>query len=433
MKLARDNQGMILIAVLWMIAVMTALAAIVGQTSRLNMKMAASATDEVRCKWACRAGTENAIAVLAEDLKDSDSLLDLWSDNDEDFNDIELERCRYSVRVTDEAGKLNINTVTKDQLMALPYMEEYIADAILDWRDGDDEPQTQGVEAGYYENQLVPYKIRNGPLRTIRELLQVKGVTEDLLYGEDTNLNGQLDSNEKDRELSPPLDNGDEVLDQGWIAFLTCYSYEKNVDADGNPRININQADQKRLESDLGLPSAQAKWIVDNRGGGYKSIADLINDKSPKTSSGPSSGGGQNQNQAEPIDVQTFAQIADKITVSGEQKILGKVNINTAPREVLVALFGGDEQAEQLAHTVMANRSSLLYGFQSIAELLDQQSMTLEKFKAIAEQITIRSDVFTIRCFATAQTSGARMQTECVVDRSETPGAILYWYQGANY
>jgi type II secretory pathway component PulK len=431
MNAPRDNQGMILIAVLWMVAVMTALAAIVGQTSRLNMKMAASATDEVRCKWACRAGTENAIAVLAEDFKDSDCLLDLWSDNDEDFNDVELERCRYTVRVTDEAGKLNINTVTKDQLMALPYMEEYIADAILDWRDGDDEPQTQGVEAGYYENLLVPYKIRNGPLRTIRELLQVKGVTEDLLYGEDTNLNGELDANERDRDLSPPLDNGDEVLDQGWIAFLTCYSYEKNVDGAGNARININQADQKQLEGDLGLSSAQAKWIVDNRGGGYKSIADLLNDKSPKTSSGQSSGGGQNQ--AEPIDWQTFGQIADKITVSGEQKILGKVNINTAPREVLFALFGGDDQAEQLAYTVMANRSSLMYGFQSIAELLDQQGVTLEKFKAIAEQITVRSDVYTIRCFATAQTSGARTQTECVVDRGETPGAILYGYQGANY
>ena len=99
----------------------------------------------------------------------------------------------------------------------------------------------RAAEAGYYENLPVPYKIRNGPLRTIRELLQVKGVTEDLLYGEDTNLNGQLDANEKDRELSPPLDNGDEVLDQGWVAFLTCYSYEKNVDAAGNARININQ------------------------------------------------------------------------------------------------------------------------------------------------------------------------------------------------
>lgn len=427
---SRNNKGMILIAVLWMIAVMTAIAAIVGQTSRLNMKMAASATDEVRCKWACRAGTESAIAILAEDLRASDCLLDTWSDSDKDFNDVELERCRYTVRVTDEAGKLNINTVTKDQLMALPYMEESIADAILDWRDNDDEPQTQGAEAGYYENLPIPYKIRNGPFRTIRELLRVKGVTEDLLYGEDTNLNGELDSNERDRDASPPLDNGDNVLDQGWIAYLTCYSYDRNVDADGNKRININQADQKVLENDLGLKASQAKWIVDNRGGGFKSIADLINNNSTKTSGQDSAGG---QNQAEPIDLQTFGQIADRITISGEDKILGKVNINTAPKEVLAALFGADDAAEQLAHTVISNRASLLYGFQSIAELLNQQSMTIDKFKTIAEQITVRSDVYTIRCFATAQTSGARMQTECVVDRGETPCAVLYWYQGANY
>ncbi|MCU0917547.1 MAG: type II secretion system protein GspK [Planctomycetes bacterium] len=430
MVIGKDNQGLVLVAVLWMVAVMTAIAAIVGQTSRLNMKMAASAADEVRCKWACRAGTEHAIAVLTEDLRDSDCLLDLWSDNAEDFNDAMLERCRYTVRVTDEAGRLNLNTVTKEQLLALPDMEESIAEALLDWRDTDDEPRAQGVEGGYYETLPIPYRIRNGPVRTVRELLRVKGVTEDLLYGEDTNLDGWLDYNERDGEASPPLDDGDDVLDQGWIAFLTCHSYDKNVDASGNRRININQADQKQLASDLGIKSSQAKWIVDNRGSGFRSIADLISDQSPQSAS-PGTGG--NQEQAEPIDLQTFQQIADRITISGEEKIPGKVNINTAPREVLVALFGGDDSAEQLAQTVMANRSSLASGFTSIADLLNQESMTVARFKAIAEQITVRSDIFTIRCAATADVSGARVQTECVVDRGETPCAVLYWYQGANY
>jgi type II secretory pathway component PulK len=434
---------LILIAVLWMIAVMMALAAMIGQTSRLNQKMAVSATDEVRCKWACRAGTESAIAVLAEDSKASDCLLDLWADNDKDFNNVPLERCRYNVRVWDEAGKLNLNTATKEQLMALPNMDESIADAILDWRDTDDDVRTQGAEAGYYENMPVPYKIRNGPFRTIRELLRVKGVTEDLLYGADPNLSGRLDINGRAPGARMPVadsnsyssssnNNNTEVVGQGWIAFLTCYSYENNVDADGNKRVNINQASQQQLESDLGLPTAQAKWIVDNRSGGYKSIADLINSNSAKTPP-DSSGGGGGQNQAQPIDLQTFGQIADKITISGEQKIVGKVNINTAPREVLKALLGGDDSADQLAQSAIANRASLMYGFQSIADLLNQPSMTVDLFKAIAEQITVRSDVYTIRCYATADVTGAQMQTECVVDRSETPCAILYRYQGANY
>ena len=133
-----ERRGLVLVMVLWIVVVMTAIVAIVGQTNRLNMKMATGSVDEVRCKWACRAGTESAIAQLNDDLRASDCLQDLWSDND-DYNNIQLERCAYSVRVTDEAGKLNVNTATKEQLMALPYMEENITDAILDWRDTDEE------------------------------------------------------------------------------------------------------------------------------------------------------------------------------------------------------------------------------------------------------------------------------------------------------
>ncbi len=427
---ARDNQGLVLVAVLWMVAVMTAIVAVVSQTSRLDRKMAAGAADEVRCRWACRAGTENAIAVLTEDTRASDCLSDLWSDNADDFNDVVLERCRYTVRVIDEASKLNINTATREQLMALPYMEENIADAILDWRDTDDEPQTGGAEVGYYDALPIPYTIRNGPLRTIRELLRIKGVTEELLYGEDTNLNGRLDANEKDGTLSPPADNGDDYLDEGWIAYLTCSSYDRNVDADGNKRVNINQANEKQLESQLQIRPGQARWIVQNRARGYKSIADIVG----QTGSTAPGGGGNppgNSNEAEPIDQATFAQMADRITVSGEDKIMGKININTAPEEVLLALFGGDEQAQQLAHTVIADRAARLYGFESSADLLN--AMSLDKFKQISEQITVRSDVYTIQCLATADISGAGLQTECVVDRSATPCTILYWYQGANY
>lgn len=421
--------GLVLIAVLWILAVMTAIVAVIGQTSRLDMKMAMAATDEVRCKWACRAGLENAIGILNEDPKDSDCLSDLWSDNDEDFNDVVLERCRYTVRVYDEAGKLNINVATKEQLMALPFMEQEIAEAIVDWRDSDDDPQATGAEAGYYENLPIPYKIRNGPLKTLRELLQVKGVTEENLFGEDANLNGLLDSNERDGDASPPPDNGDDRLDPGWIAYLTCHSYERNVDAEGSDRININQANQQQLQDGLSLKASQAKWIVDNRGGGFRSIADLINDQSPKTS--PESSGG-NADQAEPIDMQTFGQIADRITISGEKKLPGKININTAPVEVLRTLFGTDDQAEQIARSIVADRAGMPYGFTSVAELLNQPSMTVQRFKSIAELVTVRSDVFTIQCLATADVTGATFRTEGVVDRSASPCTILYWYQGAN-
>jgi len=430
-----DNQkGLVLIAVLWTVVLLMVIVTVVQRSSRLDVVVNNAMLERLRCRWALRAGIEKAIAVLNEDDRASDCLTDLWSDNDEDFNDIELQGCRFSVRVVDEAGKLNVNTASKEQLMQLDNMTEEIAGAIIDWRDKDDEQGPGGAELGYYQNLPYPYEIRNGPFKTIRELLMVKGVTEELLYGEDTNLNGQLDYNENDGDLSPPPDDEDGVLDKGWIAYLTCYSYERNVDAQGNKRVNINKADEKELRRSLRIKKSYAKWIVENRKkDGYKSIADLISESSPKK---PRKGAKNGSDKAEPLDLQTFSRIADKITVNDEERIPGKVNVNTASKIVLAALLGEDDSADNIAEGIIAYRQGQLDGITSIAELIKARSVGLKAFKKLAPFITTRSDVYTIRCYATAERggqSGFRLQSEAVVDRSSRPCRILYIYEGSPY
>ncbi len=428
-----NNKGLVLVTVLWVVVVLMVIVAVLGRKSRLDTKVCLAGIEGTRCKWASRAGIEKAIGVLNEDTRESDCLTDFWSDNEEDFNDILLESCWFTVRVVDESSKLNINTVTKGQLLELPEMLEEIADAIIDWRDQDDTPSDGGVEGGYYENLPFGYMARNGPLRTIRELLLVKDVTPEMLYGEDTNFNDQLDYNEQDGDESYPNDDGDSELDKGWIAYLTCYSYDNNKDAEGNTRTNINNANENQLTRSLSISSSQAKWIVDNRpNNGYQSIGDLINNNSPKQAQ-PSSQ--QNSDEAEQLDLQTFNQIADKITVDDSEKAPGKVNINTASAIVLRALLGGGDSAEQLAENIVAYRETLLYGMESIAEVMQAPSMTIDNFKKIAGLITTRSDVFTIRCVATVDRNGkkgATLETEAVLDRSSSPCKVLYWYQGAN-
>jgi DNA uptake protein ComE-like DNA-binding protein len=402
---------------------------VLGRQSRLDTKVCRARLEGVRCKWASRAGIEKAIGILNEDTRESDCLTDLWSDNNEDFNDVFLGNCWFTVRVVDEASKLNINTATKGQLLALPEMLEEIADAIIDWRDEDDNPSVGGVEGGYYENLPYGYMARNGPFRTIRELLLVKDVTEELFYGEDTNLNDQLDYNEQDGDESLPYDDGDSELDRGWIAYLTCYSYDNNKDAEGNQKININEASERELTSSLGISSSHAQWIVENRN--YDSIGDLINNSNPQA---PQGGSGRNSDEAQQLDLQTFASIADKITVEDSEKIPGRVNINTASDIVLAALMGGGDSAQQTAENIVAYRESLLYGFESIGELLDVPSMTINTFKNISDLVTTRSDVYSIRCVATADRNGprgAKLETEAVVDRISSPCKIYYWYQGA--
>src|SRR4030095_7853637 len=75
----------------------------------------------------------------------------------------------------------------------------------------------------------------------------VNGVTAEILYGEDANLNGVLDANENDSDNSAPYDNRDGRLDSGLMEYFTVYSREP---ASGT---NINtQADvQALLESSL--------------------------------------------------------------------------------------------------------------------------------------------------------------------------------------
>ena len=152
--------------------------------------------------------------------------------------------------LSDESGKLNINSITATDLdeieqatmlMGLPGMTEELTDAILDYLDDDQTPRPLGAESDYYQGLAMPYFAKNGPLESVNELLMVRGVTPELLFGEDANRNGLLDPAENDGANSPPLDNADGMLQMGWNQFLTVYSRESNSRADGTPKILINQ------------------------------------------------------------------------------------------------------------------------------------------------------------------------------------------------
>lgn len=420
----RYKSGLVLIVVLWIIVILMVIVASMAQTSRIETRAGLSIAEQTRCRWACSAGVQVAEALLRDDEKQSDGFEDLWYSAGEDFNETQMDRCRFNLKVTDEASKLNVNTATKKQLMALPNMTDEIADAIIDWRDKDDNPGPAGVEIQYYLKLPNGYPARNDNFRTIRELLLVRGINADIFYGEDTNLNGRLDHNEKDRDESLPNDNGDNVLDLGLMAYLTCYSYDTNKDAEGTNRVNINSADEDELVNSLKISRNHAKWIVENRKENYKSIADLINENSPKKASNSSG----NSDQAQQLDLETFKKIVDKITITDDIIIPGRVNVNTASKEVLTALLEGDESAAQ---AIINHRQNMSESMQTIGSLLDIRSLGVSGFKKIAEHLTTRTGVFTIKSSAVADTTGSQGAAEVVIDRNGQSPRILYQYRGA--
>lgn len=161
-----------------------------------------------------------------------------------------------------ESAKLNLNTLlsessdaaeARDRLMGLPGMMEETADAILDWLDDDDEPREFGAEAPYYESLAAPYRPANGPLRRIEELLHVRGVTRELLFGADVKQTGVPDSPEFATLGLPD--------DRGWAAYLTLHSRELDRRPDGRPKIDLNQDDLENLYTEL-EEAAGPEWAA---------------------------------------------------------------------------------------------------------------------------------------------------------------------------
>lgn len=279
----------------------------------------------------------------------------------------------------DESSKINLNTLPfadtwvtgggRQLLMALPDMTEEIADAILDWIDPDDDVRDFGTESAYY-TQLTPgYQCKNGPMDSLDELLLVRGVTPQLMFGMDTNRNGIIDDKET-AGMSVNSLNNDMLL--GWANYLTLYSKESNLTSDGLERVNINNPDLEMLFTDLraSLNGDWSKFIIQYRITGpylltdndevedgaltalelpdlegasgeftFTQILDLI-DAYTKTDDGviiPS-----------PITMlgidRTIPILMKNVTTFEGQSVPGRINIMQAPRRVLAAIPGMTEE-----------------------------------------------------------------------------------------
>lgn len=419
-KTRSARPAMALIAVLWIAALMTALVSVAAQTSLLDSRVSQIENEKQRARWACRGGVETAIALLLEDDRSYDGLTDLWAYNPLELEGLDFGGVEVTVRVVDAASKLNVNFASREQLLALPDMTEDIADSILDWIDTDEEPRAGGAESGYYLNLDFGYWARNGRIRTIRELLRVRGITEGLFYGD------------SERALLS-ADN------PGWIHLLTCSSRQLNQDSDGNARININRANQQALTRDLGLTDGQARWVTENRP--FRRLADMIGQATPAdgvpqatqpaTAQTPQRGQGQEQDQAEPpaepLDMATALELADRVSLTNRRTIWGQVNINTAQLEVLTALFEGNRE---LAMNVIMAREGLGGVFLSLGDLQQVEGMTQDILQRYLDQMTIRSSIFEIDATAVSAATGLIWQVEAIVDRESSQGQILYWHEG---
>ncbi|MGQ9727169.1 MAG: helix-hairpin-helix domain-containing protein [Candidatus Fervidibacter sp.] len=234
-RIARYKSGFALILVLGVMVLLAILAAGIAFSVRSEINIAGEFSDRIRARYLAYAGLQRALLELSMDNPGVDSYVETWQRLRSDDEVLDFGDGIFIVHVTDEAGKLNINTADRDTLVAFftqitgdSAQAEEITDAVIDWRDADDEPELLGAESDYYLNLEQPYRAKNAPFDSPFELLLVRGITRDIFYG--------------DAELGiPPL-----------TELITTYSAIPNVDERGLPRVNINTATREQLLEALG-------------------------------------------------------------------------------------------------------------------------------------------------------------------------------------
>lgn len=196
-----NPRGFALVAVLLVLALLGALGAEFAFSMRLEARAARSWKDGVVAAHLAEAAVAQALRELAAEA----SWAVLAEDGDLTFytadrkplprlprQDVRLGAGAFSYRITDEEARLNLNTATPEQVERLlaalgvdRAQRDVIVDSLQDWRDANEEHRLNGAESDdYYLRLPVPYRSRNGNLESVDELLQIRGVTPRLFYGE---------------------------------------------------------------------------------------------------------------------------------------------------------------------------------------------------------------------------------------------------------
>lgn len=238
---------MALVLALAVIALLVSLVVDFSYTMMVDLTLAANLRDGQKAFYVARSGVELAKHLLQEDDPAFDALDEDWALLPEHPGFLAADdEGKFKVTIEDEAAKIPINKlitgdkekkvdlVVREQierLFELLELDPELIDPIIDWLDPDNNPQPFGAEDAYYQSLPSPYPCKNGPLDAIEELLLVKGMTKEILYG----------TEEK----------------KGLIHFLTLYS-------DG--KVNINTASVEVLQSlSDKIDNVTAQAIVDYR------------------------------------------------------------------------------------------------------------------------------------------------------------------------
>ncbi|HTN76629.1 MAG TPA: hypothetical protein VL096_15320, partial [Pirellulaceae bacterium] len=326
-----------------------------------------------------------------------------------------------------------------------------------------------------------PYAPQNGPLDTVEQLLLVRGVTPELLFGMDVNRNGMVDDFENNGGPTSIATPGPQAADteettettsastggvavegdisRGWSPYLTLFSMERNVNAQGQPRINLNQTSMKTLHQQLAavLPADWAKFIVAYKQNGpftgtsvttgtpptdgeldltkagktkLVQVLDLIGQKTQVTYTGSQTP--TVLDSPFPADIGSMGLylplLMDNCTVSTAKIIPGRINVNQAPITILAGIPG---MTEEILSEIVNRRdfepSEDLPNRKFETWIMAEGIVSPEQMKTLMPFLTASGDVFRAQLVGYFEGGNASARTEVVWDATNAEPRVLFW------
>jgi type II secretory pathway component PulK len=417
--------GTILIVTMFICFTVAGVVLVLCRNMRVEAVASANLAASIQASSVERGAEQYVLALLTED-KDSLSQL-----TDDDFAAIPVGDGYFWILrpaypddslpqygLTDENAKLNINIATNDALMRLPNMTDDLAAAIIDWRDADSTPTAGGAENEYYMSLSDPYACKNAPFESVEELLMVRGVTRELLYGtQPTPLGGQANGN---RIVNNNVT--DQETANGLYDLLTIYSSEPSAGQQINVNDRSKRTDLLTLLGQKLSDSKRAQAIIDAmRDPNYQDIFDFyfkVKMKQDELTAVYDSITAAPVNQTPPQVLN--GNLTLRTTTTANAAIKGRINVNMAPRDVLLCLPGLESSD---VDTLISARQSNPAGETSVAWVAEALK---QKAVGLGDKITGKSYQYSADILAVSGNGRAFKRVRIVVNASGQTPQILY-------
>jgi type II secretory pathway component PulK len=455
----RSEDASVLVIVLWIAFGLVSLAIYFAQSANFEFRAADNRVASLEAEQAVEAGARYVSNLLAAVLLETNQPVQLPDPLTYQAEGVQIGEAKFWLigrstnavqsgpltptwGLVDESSKLNLNTATADMLqwLPLPTMTPDVATDIVGWRMATNNASGYGVSSNSYTQLNPPYLCKLAPFETVDELRLVYGLTPDLLYGEDMNLNGVLDANENDGDVNPPSDNSNGNLDPGLLEYTTVWTREPNTASDGSQRININGGTNTTqlltlLQNKLG--NSRASQIMNAAGLQTATQGGNGGRGNNNQGGGRGGGGGAGGNNNTPATVtfgsvlefylksgmtlDEFSQVGDYLTSTNATYTTGLVNVNTASQAVLACIPGIGSNSAPAIVSYRMNNSAYSTSVAWVSSILDRNSAIQAGPYITARSYQVCADIAAVGHFG----RGYR-RVKFIFDLSEGVPKIIY-------